>query len=137
MITEHRTKVSNWVFRVTLALYVLATLRFGKLQWDILQQTTARMPEGFQSPLLNLGSMSATVAMLLATVALGLRSSAALWLTGLVLYEQLASIAPILVSIQLRSSPASYFATIALVLLVLLIAAVLVFLVKRDEVRRL
>lgn len=137
MTTERRTAVSKWMYRIAIAFFITVTLRYTQLQWEAVNYSLASIPDQFSEIPIIAGSMLLPFTMALATIALLLRSSASLWLSGLVWLNLATKIALPFFTTPVISSPVAALMAIVVLVMAVILAALLFFLVKRDEVRAL
>ncbi len=127
-----RTKTSNWIFRISLSLLILGTVRHGQFMYD---QVHPMIDSGtgpvYWTALVSV--MGGTVSLAAAALAMLLRSGAVVWLLGLQLALTFAALLPSLLSTK-DIAPALIGGAISGV--ALLAGAVLfTYLIRRNEIR--
>ena len=81
MDIEKRTKVSGWVYQAMRVIFVLSTLRYTMLGWDVVQPQLDSAGSGAHMFIV-VSAADEVIVLSLATLGLFLRSPASFWFTG-------------------------------------------------------
>lgn len=128
--TSRRTILSNWVYRICLAILIFGTFRLGQLAVDRIP-VEVREIKGTLLWAALLVAMRTPVMLALCCLALLLRSGAVVWLLGI---EFFFAVAPLLVSLE--SDPLLFMVVLIFLTIVVAIGAgVLTYLIKKQELR--
>lgn len=133
-MTGARTKTSKWIYRITLSLLVVGTLRHGQFMYDQFSTSVVETSASIYWTAL-LGIMSGTIALALAAVAMLLRSGAVVWLLGLQFGLMCITVAPSFLTAQ-SQGPALIALVVVLVVLAIG-AALFTYLIRKSEIRPL
>ena len=81
MDVEKRTKVSGWVYKALRVIFVLLTLRYTMLGWEVVQHQLESAGSGAHMFIV-VSAADEVIVMSLATFGFFLRSPASFWFTG-------------------------------------------------------
>jgi len=129
-----RTRLSKWMYRATLGLFTLLMLRFIRLVRDFPEMLPADA-EGISYWIAAVAILSTPVPIVLLVVALFVRSGASLWLFGLIALQTVPNVLIPIVGAS-GGSQAQTLWSVAIILLVVLPFAAIVYLVQKEELRR-
>ena len=129
-----RTTASKWVYRMTLAVFTLLTLRFVRLVRDWPEMLPAGA-EGASYWIAVTALLSAPLPIIVLTLSLYFRSGASLWLFGLLAIQTVPNLfVPILAS---GAGDSSQILILAIILVgVALPFVAMMYLVQKQELRR-
>lgn len=128
-----RTRFSVWVYRITLALMVLTTLRFAQFGWAFSSEQMASS-DNYQQFLAQIATLKQPLGLFMATVAFALRSSASYWLVGYLVLDMGAGLLLPLVWGNV-AGPGTLFVAGTIATLVISIVGLFYYLIRHDEVR--
>ena len=131
-MTNARTKISGWLYRITLGLLMLGTVRYAQFVYDqMLAAINVPADEVFWTAFASVMSGAGTLAF--ATLAMLVRSGAVVWLLGLQFAQMVFLLVPTYVFLK-ATGPA--LISLAIVLAILALGIVLfTYLMRRDEIR--
>ncbi|WP_108813764.1 hypothetical protein [Loktanella sp. Alg231-35] len=129
-----RTKISNWVYRISLTLLIIGTLRLGQFVYDQFVSSVGKVDTSvFLTALV--GAMNGTMALGVAALAMAVRSGAVVWILGMQFVGLCLIMAPSFMN-QAHSGPmyiAVAIATVSLIIGTLLFT----YLIRKTEIRAL
>jgi len=133
-----QTKISNWVYRLVVVFAFAASLRSAKFAYDMFYEMYAQSALMTDSDVIWLtglwAALSAPILLLLISLALVLRSGAALWLLA---WYFLSEAVPVLISIfNLPFGGALILALITVLVVTLILVGLFVFLIRSGELRK-
>ncbi len=133
LMSEKRTKLSNWVYRLILGLLIIGACRYGREMMSQFGDSNQGLTGGtYWSVTLSL--LSGAISLGVAALAMALRSGAVVWLLGLQLILMVSTVLPAM----LGAGSAGLLIGVALLLVVVvgLAAAIFIYLIRRGEIRR-
>ena len=129
-----RTRASKWVYRITLGMFTLLTLRFIRLVRDF-PEMLPQDAQGASYWIAVTALLSAPVPILMLVVAIYLRSGASLWLFGLMAIQTVPNLIVPIVTAG-GSNQFQILWIVAMILIVGLPFIAMVYLVQKQELRR-
>ena len=129
-----RTKVSNWIYRLSLTLLVLGTVKHGQFMYDQFSISVGETETAVYWTAL-FGTMSGSFSLAVAAMAMVFRSGAVVWLLGLQFGLLCFLLGP---SLLIANSTGPAIITAVVAILVLGVAgALFTYLFRKEEIRSL
>lgn len=129
-----RTKVSKWIYRIATAAMIIGTVFVLRAMMKVADYMAIETPGLVDPKVATVNLIVGSLGLILATVAMLLRSGAVIWLLPLYWLSVTASIAPHVISDGTFGSVV--VAILAVFLPVVIVLLLLFWLVRRDEIRR-
>lgn len=132
-MSEKRTKLSNWVYRVILGLLVLGAYRYGREMMSQFGDANQGLTGGtYWSVTMSL--LSGAFSLGVAALAMALRSGAVVWLLALQALLMVSTVSPSFLDV---GSPGLILAMVLLVVVAVgIVGALFAYLIYKQEIRR-
>ena len=128
-----RSKFSNWVYRVFITLVLIASYKSAQFAYAMFAEANSKLTGTVWATALY-SVMGTSILLLFIAISLLCRSGASVWLTG---WLFISAVAPVLITAFGSTSTGGAFLLLAIAsIVVLIVAGVLVYLIKTNEIRR-